>query len=90
MLIVEAPTTAPPFWQVVARLDRDGQKDPVNCRIAIADKTVQVRMFKNLLANDAQINAVQRGYQDLKDAVLGNEEVPLQIDATQPQEAEVA
>ncbi|VTU31908.1 hypothetical protein H4CHR_02903 [Variovorax sp. PBS-H4] len=73
MLIVEAPTTAPPFWQVVARLDRDGQKEPVNCRIAIANKTVQVRMFKSLLANDAQINSVQRGYQDLKDAVLGVE-----------------
>ena len=73
MLIVEAPTTAPPFWQVVARLDRDGQKEPVNCRIAIAKKTVQVRMFKNLLANDTEINTVVRGCQDLKDAVLGNE-----------------
>lgn len=76
MLIVEAPTTAPPFWQVVARLDRDGQKSPVNCRIAIANKTVQVRMFKNLLENDAQINSVQRGFQDLKDALLGEGDAP--------------
>ena len=83
MLIVEAPTTAPPFWQVVARLDRDGQTNPVNCRIAIANKTVQVRMFKNLLANDAQINSVQRGYQDLKDAVLGDEEAPAGQDTGQ-------
>lgn len=87
MLIVEAPTTAPPFHQVVARLDRDGQKEPVNCRIAIADRTVQTRMFKNLLANDAEINSVQRGYQDLKDAVLGNDVVPLQLQTTRPQEA---
>ncbi|MBT2325527.1 DEAD/DEAH box helicase [Variovorax paradoxus] len=92
MLIVEAPTTAPPFWQVVARLDRDGQKEPVNCRIAIANKTVQVRMFKNLLANDSQINSVQRGFQDLKDAVLGDEEddAPLQIQYARPETAEAA
>lgn len=73
MLIVEAPTTAPPFWQVVARLDRDGQTNPVNCRIAIANKTVQVRMFRRLLANDAVINSVQRGFQDLKEAIAGKE-----------------
>ena len=72
MLILEAPTTAPPFFQVIARLDRDGQTQPVNCRIAIANKTVQVRMFKNLLLNDAEINTVVHGNQDLKDAISGN------------------
>lgn len=71
MLFLEAPTVAPPFHQTVARLDRDGQKDPVNCRVAMASKTVQVRMFKNLLENDATINAVQGGYQDLKEAIFG-------------------
>lgn len=71
MLILEAPTTAPALHQVVARLDREGQKDPVNCRIGIANKTVQVRMFKNLLENDAMINAVQGGFQDLRDSIYG-------------------
>lgn len=72
MLILEAPTTAPPFHQVTARLDRDGQTSPVNCRIAIASKTVQVRMFKSLLNNDETINAIQGGYKDLKDAIYGD------------------
>lgn len=72
MLFVEAPTVAPPFYQTAARLDRDGQVNPVNCRIAVANKTVQVRMFKNLLKNDATVNAVQGGYKDLKEAIYGN------------------
>jgi len=71
MLVLEAPTVAPPFYQVAARLDRDGQKNPVNCRIGVANKTVQVRMFKNLLENDAMVNSIQGGYRDLKDAIYG-------------------
>lgn len=71
MLILEAPTTAPPFQQVASRLDRDGQKNPVNCRIGIANKTVQVRMFKKLLENDETINSVQGGYKDLREAING-------------------
>ena len=71
MLILEAPTTAPPFHQVVARLDRDGQTKPVNCRIAIASGTVQVRMFRKLLNNDETVNAIQGGYRDLKEAIFG-------------------
>lgn len=71
MLVVEAPTVAPPFYQTVARLDREGQTKPVNCRIAVANATVQVRMFNNLLQNDKIINKVQGGYQDLRDAIYG-------------------
>lgn len=72
MLVVEAPTVAPPFYQTVARLDREGQTKPINCRIAVANRTVQVRMFKNLLQNDKIINKVQGGYQDLREAIYGN------------------
>jgi SNF2 family DNA or RNA helicase len=71
MLVLEAPTTAPPFEQVVKRLDRDGQLEPVNCRIAVAQGTVQVRMFKQLLENDATVNRVQGGYKDLRDSIYG-------------------
>lgn len=71
MLVLEAPTTAPPFYQVAARLDREGQKKPVNCRIGVANRTVQVRMFRKLLDNDATINSIQRGFQDLRDAIGG-------------------
>ena len=72
MLFLEAPTVAPPFYQVAARLDRDGQKSPVNCRIGVANRTVQARMFKRLLENDKTVNSVQGGYKDLKDAINGD------------------
>lgn len=72
ILFVEAPTTAPPFHQTVARLDREGQQDVVNCRVAVAQGTVQGRMFRNLLDNDSQANLVQRGYQDLRDSIYGD------------------
>lgn len=73
MLFVEAPTTPMPFWQTVARLDREGQKDSVHCRIATALGTVQVDMFKDLLENDEVANEVQGGYKDLKELVYGGE-----------------
>ena len=72
MLFLEAPTVAPTFYQAAARLDRDGQKSPVNCRIGVANRTVQARMFKRLLENDKTVNSVQGGYQDLKDAINGD------------------
>ena len=72
MLVVEAPTTPGPFQQVVARLDRDGQKNPVHVRIAVAQGTVQVGMFRDLLENDRLANKVQGGYKDLRDSVYGN------------------
>lgn len=72
MLILEAPPVPPPFHQVVARLDRDGQQNPVNCRIAVASRTVQVRLFRDLLEKDERINAVQGGYKDLKESIFGH------------------
>jgi SNF2 family DNA or RNA helicase len=72
MLFVEAPSTPTPFNQAVARLDRDGQKNPVNCRVAIARSTVQARMFKGLLEKDALVNSVQGSFQDLRDAIFGD------------------
>lgn len=72
MLFVEAPTTPTPFTQVVARLDRDGQTEAVNCRVAMARGTVQVRMFTDLLDKDELVNSVQGSYQDLKEAIFGD------------------
>lgn len=71
MLMVEAPTTPAPFEQVVKRIDRDGQKDVVRVRVAIAQNTVQVSMFRSLLVKDATANLVQGGYKDLREAVYG-------------------
>lgn len=73
MLVVEAPTTPTPFQQVVARLDRDGQENPVHVRVAIAAGTVQVKMFRRLLDNDELANSVQGGYKDLRSSIYGSE-----------------
>jgi SNF2 family DNA or RNA helicase len=73
MLFLEAPTTPTPFQQVVARLDRDGQLDVVHVRVAIAQGTVQVSMFNNLLNNDDLAYRVQGGYENLRRAVYGSE-----------------
>jgi SNF2 family DNA or RNA helicase len=71
MLVIEAPSIAFHFHQTVARLDRDGQENPVLCRIAIAQKTVQVKLFRDLLNNDEMVNSIQGGYQDLRNAIFG-------------------
>jgi SNF2 family DNA or RNA helicase len=71
MLVIEAPALAFHFHQTVARLDRDGQDNPVLCRIAVAQKTVQVKLFRDLLNNDAEVNSVQGGYRDLRDSIYG-------------------
>jgi SNF2 family DNA or RNA helicase len=73
MLVVEAPTTPTPFQQVIARLDRDGQTEPVHIRIAIAAGTVQVKMFRSLLDNDELANSVQGGYKNLRSSVYGTD-----------------
>jgi hypothetical protein len=70
-LVVEAPPLALHFHQTIARLDRDGQENPVVCRIAIAQQTIQVRLFRDLLNNDAMVNSIQGGFEDLRDAIYG-------------------
>lgn len=71
MLVLEAPSTAPRFQQVVARLDREGQTEMVNCRSAIARNTLQTYLFNMLLENDEIINIVQGGFQSLRQSVFG-------------------
>jgi len=73
MLVVEAPTTPTPFKQVVARLARDGQSNHVHVRVAIAQGTVQVGMFRSLLDNDELANSVHGGYKTLRSSVYGDE-----------------
>lgn len=59
------------FHQAVARLFRMGQKFRVHVMLAVANKTTQVRGFKNLLANDALVNQVIRNATDLRNAIFG-------------------
>lgn len=71
MLFVEMPYRAATFHQAIARLHRDGQKNGVNCRVAIAQKTLQVRVWEFLQDNDSLVNTVIRGAQDIRAALEG-------------------
>jgi len=71
-IFMETPSVTQ-FKQGVGRLDRDGQTVEPHIRIAIADGTIQARLFRNFLAKDELINQVQGGYEDLRDAIYGKE-----------------
>lgn len=70
-LFVEIPPTAIDFQQTVGRLDRGGQTEPVTVRAAIAEGTVQYKLWLDALNKEALANKVQLSYQDLRDAVYG-------------------
>lgn len=59
------------FHQCVGRLKRLGQTKKVMVMMGIANKTTQVRGFKNLLRNDGIVNEVIRNVADLRDVIYG-------------------
>lgn len=69
-LYVEVPAPIP-FTQAVARVDRDGQELPVNVRVAIAERTLQVRSFNNLLKKEELIADVTGSVKSLRDLIFG-------------------
>lgn len=71
MLFMELPQVPKDFHQTVWRLDRDGQKDAVNVRIAVADGTIQVRKLKQMMEKNDLIGRVQPNLQDLRAAIFG-------------------
>jgi SNF2 family DNA or RNA helicase len=68
---LESPTVPRDFTQSLARVYRDGQKKNVHCRIAVAERTLQVRLFNNLMKKDQMVNLIQGGWKDLRDAIFG-------------------
>jgi hypothetical protein len=71
MLFLECPTIPRQFEQAYARLDREGQARQVNCRIAVANKTIQVSMHRALLEKDDTIVKVTGGLKTLREAIHG-------------------
>lgn len=72
VLFLELPPTAAHFIQAVARVHRSGQKENVNVRIAIANKTIQHYLWDVVQEKDALINQCIRGPADLRDVVTGH------------------
>ena len=71
VLFIELPHTAAAFTQAVARVHRSGQKENVNCRVAIAEKTLQNYIWETVQEKDALTNLCIRGPADLRDIVFG-------------------
>ncbi len=71
VLFVELPYRSTTFHQAVARAHRVGQKNGVNVRVAIAEKTLQHRIWRIVQELDTLVNTVIRGPQDLRDALAG-------------------
>lgn len=71
IFFIELPYTAAMFHQAVARAHRSGQKKAVNCRIAIANKTLQNRSWDVVMERDSLINTIIRGPQDIRAALAG-------------------
>jgi SNF2 family DNA or RNA helicase len=71
VLFLEEPVVPKDFVQGVGRVARDGQLHVPNIRLAIANGTIQQRLHYRLLDKDEIVNAVQGGYQDLRDAIYG-------------------
>lgn len=70
MLFLEAMTRSIQFRQAAGRIDREGQKYNPNIRLAMAADTLQVSMFRSLLANDAEVMRIQSG-EDIRAAIRG-------------------
>lgn len=71
VLMVELPYRAGDLRQAVARVHRDGQKSAVNVRLAIAERTLQTRLWECVMDNDSLVNMVVRGPKDIRAAVMG-------------------
>jgi hypothetical protein len=71
MFFVEIPVIPKDYHQTVWRLDRSGQKNPVNVKIAVARGTVQERLLRNCLHKDEIVNHVMPSVQNMRDALRG-------------------
>jgi len=71
MLFLETPTVPLQFIQAAGRVDRAGQKHVPTIRIAIANRTCQVRLHRNLLNNGDLTHQVERSVASLRDMIYG-------------------
>jgi hypothetical protein len=71
-IFLECPTIPRQFEQAYARLAREGQKRQVNWRIAVANRTIQVKLHRDLLTKDATVVKVTGGVKTLREAIHGD------------------
>lgn len=71
VLFLECPSAPIDFEQSVGRVDRTGQTRAPQIRIAVANRTLQVRLHQLLLKKEELTNYVQGGIKSLRSALYG-------------------
>lgn len=71
MLFLEMSTVPAHATQAIGRVDRAGQKVRPTIRMAQAIGTVQVKLFRDLLANDDLVSRVEMSVSTLRDEIFG-------------------
>ena len=71
ILFLEYSSVQRHFVQALARVDRTGQKSNVQCRIAVAERTVQASRYHLLLANDSLVTKMEHSPQSLRGMIQG-------------------
>ena len=61
MLIIELPWRPSDLTQVIGRLDRSGQEEPVTVTFALSDDTIDSEMFEMLADKELVTEAVNKG-----------------------------
>jgi SNF2 family DNA or RNA helicase len=72
VLFLEEPLVPIDYEQAVGRVYRNGQRNKVHIRVAVAEGTIQNRLLKLLMDKDALVNQVVRNFKDIRDALYGN------------------
>lgn len=72
VLFIELPLTPGDFTQAISRVYRQGQLNPVTIRVAVALRTLQVKVHNRLLAKDQLVNRVSLSVKDLRDSLYGD------------------
>ena len=70
-LFIELSTTPMQVRQAAGRTDRAGQKNRPTMRFAQALKTIQIKLFNDLLANDDLVTQVERNLASLRQEIFG-------------------
>ena len=70
-LFIELSTTPMQVRQAIGRTDRINQKNRPTMRFAQALKTIQIKLFNDLLANDDLVTQVERNLASLRQEIFG-------------------
>jgi SNF2 family DNA or RNA helicase len=71
ILFMEEPLSPIDFEQPVGRIDRIGQTETSNVRLAVAQNTIQVKLHQLVLRKDDLTTYVSGGWRSLRDAIYG-------------------